>query len=92
MKKNHANPHYIGLFFGGLAAFGKGVWSLLVLVGFAQPILDFLFWLAFMTNPITIQMFELTRAVMFVSFAFAFGYVVGYVGAYVWNMLHHNNK
>lgn len=86
------NPNNIGLFVGGLTGFFHGVWSLLVMVGFAQPVLDFIFWLHFLSNPVQVSMFEFTRAIMLVVFTFALGYVVGWMGAYLWNMMHHSKK
>ena len=86
------NPNYIGLLFGGLMAFFHGVWSLLVMVGFAQAVLDWVFWLHFLSNPIVVSMFEFTRAIMLVAFTFAMGYVAGWIGAYLWNMMHHSKK
>ncbi len=79
----------VGLYLGGFMAFAHGVWSLLVMVGFAQVILDWVFWLHFLTNPMQVEMFEFTRALMLVAFTFAVGYVVGWVGTQLWNMLHH---
>lgn len=85
----HCNPHMVGLYAGGVMAFVHGAWALMVMVGFAQPVLDWIFWLHFMTNPITVEMFALTRAVMLVAFTFAVGYVAGWVGTTLWNMMHH---
>jgi hypothetical protein len=90
MKQLH--PNNVGFFFGGLMAFFHAVWALLVMVGFAQPLLDWIFWLHFLSNPIQVDMFGLTRAIMLVAFTFAVGYVSGWIGASLWNMMHHSHK
>lgn len=79
---------HLGFMFGSLTAFGHAVWSLLVMLGFAQELMDWIFWLHFLNNPYRIGQFEFTRAIMLVTFTFAMGYLVGWIVAYLWNMLH----
>lgn len=86
------DPNHIALYLGSIMGFFHGVWSLLVMVGFAQAILDWVFWLHFLSNPIQVEVFEITRAIMLVTFTFAVGYVVGWIGAHLWNMLPHSKK
>lgn len=62
-------------------------WALLVALGFAQAILDFIYRLHFLNNPFTIQTFELGTAALLVIVTAACGYVLGAVLAWLWNLI-----
>ena len=64
------------------------VWSILVLLGLAQPLMDFIFWLHMIANPYQVTGFDITRAVLLIVITFGVGYVVGWVFAWLWNKLH----
>lgn len=82
------NPHKVGLVFGALIGGWHLVWSALVLLQLAQPILDFIFW-AHMIRPVyVIKPFDLSAAVTLILITAASGYVFGFVGAIIWNRLH----
>lgn len=84
-----ANPNSVGLVIGTLIGGWHVVWSLLVLIGWAQPILDFIFW-AHMIKPVYfVKPFDLAAAIMLVAVTATIGYVFGFVGAMIWNRLHH---
>jgi hypothetical protein len=58
-----ANPNKVGLVIAALIGGWHLVWSLLVLIGWAQPILDFIFW-AHMIKPVYfVKPFDLKAAV-----------------------------
>ena len=62
-------------------------WSLLVLIGWAQPILDFIFW-AHMIKPVYfVKPFNLLAAVALIVVTAVIGYVFGFFGAVIWNRL-----
>lgn len=70
-----------GVLFGGWHA----LWSVLVSMDLATPILDFVFNLHFLTNPYRVKLFVLSTAIELVVVTFLVGYVLGYIGALVWN-------
>jgi hypothetical protein len=83
-----ANPHKAGLVIAALIAGWHVVWSVLVLVGWAQPILDFVFW-AHMIKPVYfVKPFEPMAAVVLIVITAVIGYIFGFVGAIIWNRLH----
>ena len=82
------NPTKVGLMIGALIGGWHVVWALLVLIGSAQPILDFVFW-AHMIKPVYfVKPFDLTAAVALILITSVIGYVFGFLGAVIWNRLH----
>lgn len=78
-----------GLVFGTLLATCHVFWLLLVLIGWAQPLVNFVFW-AHMIEPIyVIKPFDALAAISLLCFTFLSGYALGLVGAALWNYLHH---
>ena len=64
------------------------LWSLLVLIGWAQPILDFIFW-AHMIKPVYfVKSFDALAAAVLILITAVIGYVFGFLGAIIWNRLH----
>ena len=53
------NPHKVGLVIGGW----HFVWSVLVLLGWAQPILDFIFWAHMIQQVYFVKPFDPVAAV-----------------------------
>jgi hypothetical protein len=63
-------------------------WSILVLVGWAQTIIDFISW-AHMIQPVyVIKPFNILAAVTLIAVTAAVGCVTGFIGALIWNKLH----
>lgn len=83
-----ANIHKTGLVFGALLGGWHLVWSLLVLSGLAQAVYDFILWAHMIHLPLVIGPFDLTAAATLVIMTAAMGYVMGVVGAYIWNYFH----
>ncbi len=74
----------LGLFFGG----GHLVWSLLIIAGLAQPLLNFIFWAHMIANPYQVTGFVLTQSLILIAVAFTVGYIGGLVFAKIWKEVH----
>ncbi len=74
----------LGILVGGLHL----VWSILVALGLAQGLLDFIFSIHMLANPYQVTGFDVTKAGMLVVITFVIGYGVGYIFANVWNKVH----
>lgn len=64
------------------------VWALLVAAGWAQPLIDFIFWIHFVKPVYVIQKFNIGIALLLVGITAAIGYVIGWIFAVLWNKLH----
>ena len=66
-------------------------WSVLVAAGWAQPVIDFVFWAHFIKPIYVIEPFEWARAAMLVAMTAGVGFVLGAAFALVWNRMHKAN-
>ena len=83
-----ANPNKVGLVIGALIGGWHVVWSLLVVIGWAQPILDFVFW-AHMIKPVYfVKPFNPAAAAALIVITAVIGYLFAFLGAIIWNRLH----
>jgi hypothetical protein len=73
-----------GLFLGGWHL----VWSILVAVGWGQPLIDFILWMHMVHLQYVVGPFELKAAAVLVPLTALFGYALGWIFAAVWNVLH----
>lgn len=82
------NEQKTALTLGTFAGVMHAVWSLLVALGLAQTLLDWVYWLHFLQNPFKVRQFDIATAAMLVVIASIVGYIVGLVFATIWNYLH----
>lgn len=85
---NQANAHKVGLVFGGMLAIWHAVWAIMVLVGVAKPFLDWILGLHFLNLQYSISSFSFGKAILLVIVTAIFGYIVGYLLGWFWNLAH----
>lgn len=74
----------LGVLLGGVHL----LWALLVAVGAAQPLMDFIFWLHFIRPVYVVEGFGILRAGALVLLTGTIGYAMGTAYAVLWNHLH----
>lgn len=79
------DPLRTGLIFGLFLALFHAAWAVLVMLGWAQSFLNFVFWVHFIAPPYRVEAFEAGRAAILVGFVFATGAVMGWAIALLWN-------
>lgn len=82
------SPNKAGLALAALLGGWHLTWSLLVALGLAQPLIDFLFWIHFIKPVYVIEPFEIVRAAILVLVTAGIGYVTGFAFGLLWNRLH----
>lgn len=81
------DPHRLGIAFSAVLGGSHLAWAVAVLVGCAQPILDFIFWLHFIEPPYQVRPFAWENAVGLVAVTSGIGYALGVFAGKVWNRL-----
>jgi hypothetical protein len=81
------NPHKAGLAFGGLMGSWHLFWALLVALGLAQPLIDFIFWMHFIKPIYVISPFNIGTALVLIGTTSLIGYALGMILAGIWNFL-----
>lgn len=74
----------VGLFLGGWHL----LWSLLVLTGVGQALIDFVLWAHMIHLPYVVGPFELLAAVTLIILTSLVGYALGAAFAWAWNRIH----
>ncbi|MFA6278664.1 MAG: hypothetical protein WC638_01060 [Candidatus Paceibacterota bacterium] len=64
------------------------VWSVLVALGWAQAMMDFIFWAHMFSLAFVVKAFDATAALTLVIITAIMGYIFGYFMAIIWNRLH----
>jgi hypothetical protein len=82
------SPNRAGLVLGALLGGWHLLWSLLVALGVAQPLIDFLFWIHFIKPVYVIESFALGRAAILVLVTAGIGYLMGVAFGMIWNRVH----
>lgn len=79
------DPQKTGLGLGSLFGLIHLVWSLMVMLGFAQECMDWVFSIHFLDNPYTVAPFDVLTALTLIVVTSIVGFVVGWVFATIWN-------
>ncbi|MHB0977869.1 MAG: hypothetical protein ACYC1K_00445 [Minisyncoccota bacterium] len=79
------NKNKTGLTFGFLISFMHLVWSILVALGLAQAMLDFVLGLHMLSIPVIVASFSWGKALGLIVITFIVGYVFGWLMAFFWN-------
>ena len=74
----------LGFVLGGLHL----CWSILVALGWAQPVIDFVFWMHFIKPIYVIEPFAIAKAAILIVATAGVGFAIGSIFALVWNALH----
>lgn len=82
------SPWRTGLVFGALLGLGHLAWAVLVAVGWAQALIDFILRIHFIELPVRIAPFDISTAALLVVVTSAIGWIGGAVLALLWNRLH----
>ena len=85
-------PNKVGFVLAALTGGWHLFWSLLVLFGWAQPFIDFIFWIHMLRSIYVVKPFDPMAAVSLVLVTSFFGYITGYIGAVIWRHLHRDSK
>ncbi|MDP3725602.1 MAG: hypothetical protein Q8R36_00215 [bacterium] len=82
------NRNKVGLVFAALFGGVHVLWSILVFLGWAQPLVNFILWAHMIQVLYVVGPFDaLASATLIVVTAFV-GYVVGSVVSVIWNKVH----
>jgi len=85
---NTIQPNKAGLALGALLGIWHLAWATLVAIGWAQPLINFIFWLHFIKPIYVIEPFNAGTAALLVAITALSGYVMGFIFALLWNRFH----
>ncbi len=85
---NKLNPRTTGVAIGVFAGGCHLLWSVLVALGWAQPLVNFILWAHMVNTSYVVGPFDLTAAATLVILTTVIGYVVGDIFARIWNRVH----
>jgi hypothetical protein len=81
-------PYKVALVFAILFGGWHLLWSVLVAAGWAQPLINFIFWIHFIRPVYVIDRFSVGIALLLIAVTAAIGYAIGWSLAVLWNKLH----
>jgi len=86
--EHYINSMKTGLVVGAFLAGFHLIWVILVNIGVAKAILDFVFWAHMLTFVFVVNPFDPVAAATLILFTAIMGFVYGYLFALIWNRLH----
>jgi hypothetical protein len=92
MNGRSISPHRLAVALAGVMTCWHIAWSLLVLAGWAQPFVDFVFWLHFITPPYQVGEFAPWRALGLIIVTAVLGYAFGGLIGVIWNRVHASQR
>lgn len=87
MTPETVSARRLGLVFAVFLGGWHLAWSILVLLHWAQPVIDFIFWLHFITPPYQVGTFVAWRALALIVVTALLGFVFGSIIAAIWNWM-----
>jgi len=85
---NKLNTNKTGLVLGTIVGGMHVMWSLLLLVGWAQPLVTFILWAHMVQIGYVLGPFDIKASVTLILVTAVVGYAVGFAFATFWNKLH----
>ena len=82
------NPVRSGLAVGAVVGLWHLTWSLLVAFGWAQRVIDFVFWMHFIKPVYVVEAFDPATAMVLIAITSTVGYIIGAVFGLIWNSVH----
>ncbi len=85
---HHIDPTNTALTVGAFAGGLHLVWSILIALGWAQGLVNFILWAHMVSLPYVVKEFDFSAAIILVVVTTLVGGVFGYVFARIWNKMH----
>lgn len=85
---SHMNVLKTGIALGIVFGIWHLCWSILVALDFAQPFINFVFWMHFIKPIYIIEPFEIVRATILLIITSCIGFSFGVLFALTWNIFH----
>jgi len=82
------NPYRTASVLAALIGGWHVIWAALVLLGWAQPLIDFIFWIHFLKPVYVVEGFAIGRSLILIAVTAAIGATVGFCFAVLWNRIH----
>lgn len=85
------NPPKVALALGLFFAAVHVIWALLVLVGWAQSLVNFIYGVHMLSVPYEVLAFNYSTAGLLIIVTFGVGYLIGWIFSLVWNGVLNND-
>lgn len=86
--EHHIDPAKTALTVGAFIGGWHVIWSILVALGVAQGLINFILWMHMISLPYVVKAFDSSAAATLIVSTALMGYVGGYFFAKIWNRMH----